>query len=72
MESRGLKIFLTASWVFPFTVPVLSVSIPNSFPKAFLAVGAFTPGLMYTIDHCRVLLVACGILGQTSEENEST
>ena len=72
MESLGLKIMLTASWVFPFTVPVLSVSIPNSFPKAFLAVGAFTPGLMYTIDHCRVLLVACGILGQTSEENEST
>ena len=47
MESLGLKIMLTASWVFPFTVPVLSVSIPDSFPKAFLAVGAFT--LMYTI-----------------------
>lgn len=47
MESRGLKIMLMASWVFPFTVPVLSVSIPDSFPKAFLAVGAFA--FMYAI-----------------------
>ncbi|XP_020630455.1 melanocortin receptor 4-like [Orbicella faveolata] len=47
MESRGLKIMLTASWLFPFTVPILSVSIPDSFPKALLAVGAFT--FMYAI-----------------------
>ena len=47
MERRGLKIMLTASWVFPFTVPILSVSIPDSFPKALLAVGAFA--FMYAI-----------------------
>ena len=47
MEKYGLKIMLVVSWVFPILVPILSAVVPDSFPKAFLAVGMF--GLSYTI-----------------------
>lgn len=47
MEKFGLKIMLLVSWAFPITVPILSAFIPDSFPKAFLALGTFA--LSYAI-----------------------
>ncbi|KAL9970934.1 hypothetical protein ACROYT_G023396 [Oculina patagonica] len=41
MGKYGLKIMLIVSWAFPVTVPILSAFVPDSFPKAFLALGTF-------------------------------
>ena len=68
MKRRGLKIMLIASWAFPFTVPILSVSIPDSFPKAFLAVGAFT--FMYIIIVVFYSLIVAFLVKRRKKRNQ--
>ena len=68
MGSRGLKIMVTASWVFPITVPVLSVSIPDSFPQALLAVGAFT--LLYAIIVVFYSLLVASLVKRRKQRNK--
>ena len=68
MGGRGFKIMPIASWAFPFTVPILSVSIPDSFPKAFLAVGAFT--FMYAIIVVFYSLIVAFLVKRRKKRNQ--
>ena len=68
MENYGLKIMLIASWAFPLTVPILSAAIPDSFPTAFLAVGAFT--FMYAIILVFYTLIVAFLVKRRKKRNQ--
>ena len=68
MDKYGLKIMLVVSWGFPISVPILSVVLPPSFPKALLAAATF--GLSYVIVIMSYLLIVAFLYKIKKKRNQ--
>ena len=49
MNKCGLKTMLIVSWAFPVSIPVMSVALPPSVPRAIMAAGSFAGSYLIVI-----------------------